>query len=121
MAKHNELGEKGEYLAYNYLQEKGYAILAKNWRFGKLEVDLVAEIKDYIVFVEVKTRSYSEILEPEKSVTKKKQRQIIKAAHHYILENDTSFEARFDIISILITSRGNTIQHIESAFYPLAK
>ncbi len=121
MAQHNELGEKGEFLASRYLEQQGYTILSKNWRTGKLEIDIIAKTKDLIVFVEVKSRSYSEILNPELAVTKKKQRQIIKAANVWIEENDCELEARFDIVSVLITSRGDSISHIESAYYPLVR
>lgn len=121
MAKHNELGEKGEFLAANYLEQNGHEIMAKNWRTGKLEIDIISTTKNLIVFVEVKTRTYSDILNPELAVTRKKQRQIIKAANIWIQENNCEMEARFDILTVLITSRGNTINHIESAYYPLVK
>ena len=60
MALHNELGKKGERLAIDYLIKKGYAILDENWRFQKAEVDIIAQIKDTLVAVEVKTRSTSD-------------------------------------------------------------
>lgn len=121
MAQHNELGEKGEFLAANYLEKIGHEIISRNYRTGKLEIDLISQIKTHIVFTEVKTRSYSEILHPEKAVTRRKQRQIIKAADFWFKENDCELESRFDIISVLITSKGHTISHIESAYYPLVK
>ena len=57
MAQHNQLGKKGEELAVQYLQEKGYTILAINWQEHKFEIDIVAQHKHEMVFVEVKTRS----------------------------------------------------------------
>ena len=65
MAKHLELGKKGEILAKEYLEEKGYEILDENWITGKLEVDLVALIDNVIVFIEVKTRTGNFFGEPE--------------------------------------------------------
>lgn len=121
MAQHNELGEKGEFLAASYLEQNGHEIITRNYRTGKLEVDLISQTKNYIVFTEVKTRSYSDILNPEQAVTRRKQRQIIKAADCWLKENDSTLDARFDIIAVLITSKGHTISHIESAYYPLAK
>lgn len=121
MAQHNELGEKGEFLAANHLEQIGHEIISKNYRTGKLEIDIISQTKNHIVFTEVKTRSYSDILNPEQAVTRRKQRQIIKAADFWFKENSCDLEARFDIISILITSKGHTISHIESAYYPLVK
>ena len=56
MADHNELGREGEDEALLYLTQKGYTLLARNWRIGHLEIDIVAEWFGEIVFVEVKTR-----------------------------------------------------------------
>jgi putative endonuclease len=65
MAEHNELGEKGEELARNFLRKKGYKIIERNWRFGKDEIDIIAIDNDYLVIVEVKTRRSNYFAEPE--------------------------------------------------------
>ena len=57
MAIHNELGKKGEQLAVDFLQKKGYTILDRNWRFKKAEVDIIAQKEQILAIVEVKTRS----------------------------------------------------------------
>jgi len=57
MSESQSLGQKGETFAIEYLQKAGYKIRHRNWRSGKKELDIVAENKDYIVFVEVKTRN----------------------------------------------------------------
>lgn len=121
MAEHNELGEKGEQLAANYLQKNGYLIKVRNWRFGKLEIDLIAEKDGFIIFVEVKTRESNFMGEPELAVTKKKQSQIVKAADAYFKETDCQLESRFDIIAVIINSKMEKVNHIESAFYPLMR
>ena len=118
MAEHIELGEKGEELARKYLREKGYKIIKTNWRFGKDEIDIIAIDNDYLVIVEVKTRTSTYFAEPEFAVNKKKQRFLIRAAHAYIIKNDIDLETRFDIISIVITSQKTHINHIDHAFYP---
>ena len=56
MAKHNELGKLGEELATQFLTEKGYEILEKNWRNKHKEIDIVAKDGNELVIVEVKTR-----------------------------------------------------------------
>jgi putative endonuclease len=118
MAEHNELGEKGEFLASRHLEEKGYEIKFRNWRFRHLEIDLIAQKSGFIIFVEVKTRSSSFMGEPEMAVTKKKQGQLINAAAAFFRETECILESRFDIVSVLITPKGDKIKHIESAFYP---
>jgi len=121
MAEHNDIGKNGESAALKYLIEKGYLIRDVNWRFGSYEVDIIAENKDFIIFIEVKTRSSNNIVEPELSVNKTKQKNIIKAANNYINFKKIQKEARFDIITILISSEQQVIKHIEDAFYPTLK
>lgn len=119
MAEHNETGQKGEILAANYLKEKGYTILETNWRFRNLEADIIASIGDTMVVAEVKTRKTNFFGEPETFVTKQKQRNLIKTAHEYIQHRQLDLEVRFDIISVVMNSSGNNVNHIEAAFYPL--
>jgi len=119
MAEHNILGNKGEEAAANYLAKKGYKIKARNWRFGKLEVDIIAEHDNMIIFIEVKSRSGTYFEQPFQAVTKKKQKFIIKAANEYIEKFEIDLEARFDIISIVEKNNKFEIEHIEDAFYPL--
>tara|TARA_R110002050_G_scaffold244268_1_gene380902 strand:- start:60542 stop:60904 length:363 start_codon:yes stop_codon:yes gene_type:complete len=118
MADHNELGTLGEEMAANYLAKKGYEILEKNYRFGRDEVDIIAKIEDYIVFVEVKTRANNYLGEPEEAVSRAKQKRIIKVAHHYLIENDLDNEGRFDIFGIISNQNNESINHIIDAFKP---
>lgn len=118
MAEHNELGKKGEALSVDYLTQKGYDILSTNYRFKHLEIDIIAKYKNQIIFVEVKTRQSSYLAGPEETVTKSKQKLIIKAANQYILENDIDEDSRFDIISIILNDKTKSIEHLEDAFYP---
>ncbi len=118
MAEHNELGKLGEELVADYLQKNGYQILHRNWRYGNDELDIVAETDTHLVFVEVKTRSNIIWGEPDEAVTKKKQTFLIRAANAYIIENNCTKEARFDIISVILPSHSVNINHIENAFYP---
>lgn len=119
MAEHNKLGNKGEDAAAEFLAGKGYKIKARNWRFGKLEVDIIAEHESMIIFAEVKSRSGTYFEQPFQAVTMKKQRFIIKAANAYIDKYEIDLEARFDIISIVEQNSKLEIDHIEDAFYPL--
>lgn len=118
MAESHELGRSGEETAYNFLINKGFTILEKNWRHNKDEVDLIAQDGDYLVIIEVKTRSTFYFGEPQIFVNKKKQGFIIRAANAYIMKNDIHLETRFDIISVVQSGDRVSIKHIEDAFYP---
>lgn len=112
------LGKKGEEIAENYLLENSYLILEKNWRYQKAEIDLIVQKGDFIVFVEVKTRSSIDFGNPEDFVSEKQQKRIINAAHEYLIQKDTDHEARFDIIAIVKQGNEYIIEHIDDAFYP---
>ena len=116
MATHNDTGKSGELMACQYLKDNGYAILATNWRYGKLEADIIAYYDDLIVFVEVKTRTSDDFGEPELFVDKKKQRAYVRIANHYITENKRTEEVRFDIIAITIHGETSTLRHFANAY-----
>jgi putative endonuclease len=121
LATTKKRGDWGEKQAVAYLKENNYEILATNWRYKKLEVDIIAKIAETIAFVEVKTRGSDEFGEPETFVSLKKQRFIIEAANHYILEKDLNTDARFDIISVLQNNNITRLKHFPDAFYPKVK
>ncbi len=118
MAEHNKFGKRGEDAAAEFLAGKGCKILARNVRYGHLEIDIIAEHKDMLIFVEVKSRSGTYFEQPFQAVNRTKQRKIIKAANIYIEKNDIELESRFDIISIVERNGKFEIEHIEDAFYP---
>jgi len=117
------LGDIGEKIATEHLIENGYKIIHKNWRFLKDEVDIIATLYGYLVFVEVKTRKSNEFGEPYEFVSKKKQRYLIRAAQNYADNNDITAdtEIRFDIVSIILNPTETKIELIENAFTPLLK
>jgi len=117
MAEHNELGKAGETAAIAYLKSKNYRIRHVNWRRGHLELDIVAETDNEIVFIEVKTRS-GHWDSPEDAVTNSKIRHIVTAADAYIQTFDIDLDARFDIIAVIGHAPNFEIEHIEDAFYP---
>lgn len=118
MARHLEFGKKGEEIAADYLQKKGYQILEKNWRLGRNEIDLIAKNGKYIIIVEVKSRHSNYFGEPEMAVTRDKQKALIRAANAYIRIKNLADEVRFDIVSILMSKDKEQVHHIEDAFYP---
>ena len=118
MAKHIALGKKGEDLAAVFLQRKGYEILHRNWRTGHLEIDIIAQIGNEIVFVEVKTRATAAYGFPEEAVSKAKAQKLFKAADAFIIQENIDNEIRFDIISILLKGGLENIYHIEDGISP---
>lgn len=114
-----ELGQFGEELAVKHLENQGYRILSRNFRFSKTEIDIVATNDHELIICEVKTRESTEIGEPYKAVTRRKQRQIIRTADFYIKQNNLHTDIRFDIISIVHNSFRTKIEHIPDAFSPL--
>ena len=119
MAKHIEIGKIGEQMALNYLKLNGYLILEINYRFKHLEIDILATDKEELVVVEVKTRQSQFMAKPSDTVSKSKQKLIIKAANEYIRINKIDLNTRFDIISVLIEGNRKSIDHIKDAFYPV--
>ena len=118
MAEHNELGKKGEEIATAYLQSKGYEILERNWTFQKAEIDIIAQINDFVCAVEVKTRSSTDFGLPQDFVKPKKMQLLVKAINEYVVRNDLDVNVRFDIIAIhKDLSNKLVIEHIEDAFY----
>lgn len=119
MAKHLETGKKGEDLAVKFLKNKGYEILATNWRFRRSEVDIIAKDGPILVFVEVKTRSYNYFGEPASFVSPRKKILLQDAASAYMHKINHTWEIRFDIIGILKPATKNMeINHYEDAFFP---
>ena len=117
MAKHNELGIKGELLAADFLQKSGYEILETNWVFQKAEIDIIAQKDTILAIVEVKTRTSADFGLPQDFVKGKKIQNLVKAVDQYMIENDLDLEVRFDIIGIVLNNHETTIEHLEDAFY----
>ncbi|UTW64866.1 YraN family protein [bacterium SCSIO 12643] len=118
MASHNELGKAGEKVVQEYLVANGYSILELNYRFGRDEIDIIAQENEFIVFIEVKTRATCFFETPEQAVNLQKQKRIIRVANQYLIENDLDNEARFDIFGVTINHSEQSINHIKSAFVP---
>lgn len=117
MADHNDFGKTAEEVAATHLQKSGYKILARNFRFQKAEIDIIAEKDNLIVIVEVKARSTDAFMLPQEAVTKTKIKLLVSAANHFMEESSRDQEVRFDIISVLPDKEKNMIiNHITEAF-----
>ncbi len=116
---HIELGQKGEEIALNHLLTKGHQLVERNFKFKKSEIDIVTKNQGLLVVTEVKTRNSTALGAPHLSITRSKQRQIIKVANYFVQTNDVKEEVRFDVISIILNNKEMHLEHIEDAFYPL--
>lgn len=117
MAKHLHTGKTGEAIAQKFLLQKGYTILHTNWRYGRCEVDIIAQLDNLLVFAEVKTRSTNYFGYPEEAVSRRKQLLLAKAANAYTELLQPNALIRFDVISVtLLEGHEPEIYHIEDAF-----
>jgi putative endonuclease len=119
VARQQSIGKLGEDKAESYLIGLGYAILERNWRFSKAEIDIIAKDGDILVFVEVKAKTYTYFGAPEESISAHKENLIIDAGNQYMLSVNHMWEIRFDIISVIFDKNNNaTITHFKDAFFP---
>ena len=112
-----ESGPQGERLAARFLEGLGWRIIRRNYRVSQAEIDLVADDGDEIVFVEVKTLKRSDFGEPEDRVERHKQRQVSRAALHFVKEHRLEGgHFRFDVVAVSLGGREPKIQHFPNAF-----
>ena len=107
-----ELGEKGEELAAVYLKEKGYQILKRNYMIGHSDIDILAKKNEFLVFVEIRTKSNGARGMPEDTLTKKKLRRMKNTAELYIAFNQYEGLARLDAVCIILDN-SDSVKHLE--------
>jgi putative endonuclease len=112
------LGKKGEEMAMAYLRKHGYTILHCNWIWNHKELDIVCQKDNFLVIVEVKTRTNEAYERPQDRVTLKKQRNIVEAAQAYMDTYKLENEVRFDVINIIWHEKQKQLEHIQDAFHP---
>ncbi len=120
-----DIGRKGEQIAAHFLKKNGYKILETNKHLSHNEIDIIATNKDYILFVEVKTRTVDPNVEskfgpPSAAVDRKKQKRLLQAAKAYLSGSKRTFpQPRMDVIEIYLdplTGKEFRIHHIPNAF-----
>jgi len=119
MQKRVSLGHRGEELATQFLQERGFEIVTRNWHCRGGEIDIVARLEDAFVFVEVRTRSNNRFGTPEESVTATKQARLVLACQTYLMQTEQEqADWRIDVIAIEIGHDGRVkrLNHIDHAF-----
>ena len=123
-----EIGAYGERVAVRYLRLHGYSVKARNWRTGHMELDVIAQNRRDLAFVEVKTRTYTkETIDtappPGNAVKSEKQRLTRKAAKDYLWQHPTKKQPRMDVIEVWLVRDEKTnktkvvkINHIKAAY-----
>lgn len=111
------LGARGEALVAAHLEQQGFAIVARNVRVGRLELDLVARRGQLLVVCEVRTRSSSAFVDPIVTIDHKKVERIRRAARTWIFGQRVPHqEIRFDAASVVLSDAGQDLQYYEAAF-----
>lgn len=117
----HRLGRQGEDAAAAFLEARGWSIVARNYRFGRREVDLVIRRGEVLAFVEVKTRSGDGFGSPQAAITRLKRREIEAVAAHYLTRFPPGdVDIRFDAVSVRRGRGGSAleIEHLEDAWRP---
>lgn len=120
MARSKIAGAWGEALAAEYLRKKHYKIVAQGYRSRFGEIDLIAENRNFLIFVEVKLRKNANFAQAREYVDRHKQDRIRMTASMYLSQNPTNLQPRFDMIEIYAPEGHLTVkphlEHLEDAF-----
>ena len=113
-------GAWGEALAAEYLRKKRYAVVACNYRCRFGEIDVIAQNRRYVVFVEVKLRKSADFAAAREFVDSRKQQRLRATALLYLSQHESELQPRFDVIEIYAPAGTQTrrpqITHMEDAF-----
>jgi putative endonuclease len=118
MPKRKTVGDWGEAIAAKHLAENGYAILARNWRKGHGEIDIIAKYDETFVFVEVRVRRSDAFGSPEETLTRRKQKKLVETAQAYLDENEIDdADWRIDFVALEMDARNRVtrLNHIDHA------
>lgn len=125
--KRSELGKRGEEIALEYLLQQGMRLVARNYRCGHRELDLIMEDGEFLRVVEVRSRRYPAQIEPLESVDERKRRNIVAAARKFwgrwenrrmLSGGGEGMEIVFDVVSIIFNGELFKLEHIKGAFAP---
>lgn len=114
MYERHILGRKGENAAFEYLEKNGYTIIERNFKCRQGEIDIIALDKDYIVFVEIKSRTSNDYGLPSEAVTERKIKHILKSATYYLYKNHLeNANTRIDVIEVYVEDNNYRINHLK--------
>lgn len=113
------LGILGETIAATYLEQEGYEILERNWRWKKAEIDLICRMDGSLILVEVKTRSYDYFGAPDSFVKEQQAKMLLDAGYQYAESIGHDWSIQIDIIAIIVNADGgHTLRHVRDVYFP---
>ena len=118
-SKNVETGRKGEEIAAEWLERRGFRVLERNWRCGHKEVDLVVESERAVHIVEVKTLTPPLQALPAEKVDARKRARLVAAARRLIAERHIEREVQFDVVAVILGGDEPKVDYIPEAFYPI--
>lgn len=113
----HRLGIHGEDQACRYLEDKGYTVVERNWRYQRAEIDIIAVKGNTLVIVEVKTRSTESFGDPVDFIGREKIETLRKAANAYVNSKRINLEVRFDFIGIVSRKNQEKLRHVKDACF----
>ncbi len=116
MVSRKNLGNRGEDQAVEFLKQKGFSLLERQYRHGRAEIDLIMRKDDLMIFVEVKTRTGKAYGRPEDAISQGQIERIMSSAEHYIFEQGWEGRLRFDVIAVQCYQGRVELTHLEDAF-----
>lgn len=109
--KRRETGILGEKIASNFLKKRGYRILETNYRCPYGEIDIVAQQKDCLVFIEVRTKKSLGFGTPEESINRTKKEHMRATANYYLQTHENLFQLwRIDMVAIELNQAGKPLR-----------
>lgn len=116
-----EVGLQGEKRVAQFLRNRGFSVIKRNFQCRYGEIDIIAENNEYILFVEVKTRKQNAIISGIDAVDSRKQSRIMLAAQDYITKTLCEKQPRFDVAEVAVYekpdgSTGYSLKYLENAF-----
>jgi putative endonuclease len=113
----NAFGELGERIAARWFERSGWRVLARRFRAGRRDIDLVVEREGLVAFVEVKSRTGEQFGDPVEAVHRRKQRALTRSAQTWIDRHGRADETyRFDVLGVLLRDRRVFVRHVPGAF-----
>lgn len=112
------LGRRGEEVALNFLIEQGMVLVARNWRSGHKEVDLIVDDGEFLRFVEVKSLIYPNDYSPFERVDKGKEKRLVAAAQNFVTRYGVKQEVVFDVVSVVFNGDNYSVEYFKEAFSP---
>ena len=118
MAAHHDFGKAGEQMAAEWLEQRGFRLITRNWKFARYEVDIIASRQKVLHFIEVKSRHDDRFGKPEDWVDRKKGSHLLTAGEAFLNKYPRWKQVQYDILSILLTADGKQdIFFIEDVYW----